>query len=158
MGWICWIFCAFFNAQRKHGGKFQYLDRCCDYFSSFVKIRDYITRGRKGKMILMAPFLFFVPFSSLFFLPPSWDSTQCWDLPYEHGSGFPLGGSNSLWGRSGGKGGQLSTLPGLWCRGSAALLPRAGDKYGPTSSPSWASLKPHLTCRSPLLNPPLQAW
>lgn len=57
MGWICWIFSFIFNAQRKLGGKFKLLDRHCDYFSSFEKISAHITTQRKGKMILMSPFL-----------------------------------------------------------------------------------------------------
>lgn len=65
MGWICWIFSFIFNAQRKLGGKFKLLDRHCDYFSSFEKISAHITTQRQGKIILMAPFLFF------FLLSPS---------------------------------------------------------------------------------------
>lgn len=103
---LLWVgfFAFFFNAQRKHGGKFKYLDRYCDYFSSFVKIRDYITTERKGKMILMAPFLSFLPFfcSCLSALPPlppppAWDTTRYWHQPYKHGSGFAVGGSSPLW-------------------------------------------------------------
>lgn len=115
MGWICWIFLLFFfNAQRKHGGKFN-LDRRCDYFSSFVKIGDYITTGRKGRMLLTAPFLFFLPLSPLAFLLPSWDTTRWWDLPYKHGSGLPRGGSGSLWSlRQEGAAQHLAWVTTLW--------------------------------------------
>lgn len=137
-----WIFCFFFNAQRKHGGKFKYLDRYCDYFSSFVKIRDYITTERKGKMILMAPFLFFLPFSALVFLPPpTWDTARYWHQPYEHGSGFAVGGSSPLWGtREEGAAQHLASVIVPWFGstphpGQGTREPRAVP-IGPASNPS----------------------
>lgn len=162
---LLWVgfFAFFFNAQRKHGGKFKYLDRYCDYFSSFVKIRDYITTERKGKMILMAPFLSFLPFfcSCLSALPP---------LPPPPPPGTQLGTGTSPtsmglgllleaqalsgpWGRRG----LLSTLPRSSCHSSAALLTRARgqgtheqSQLGQLQTPAHLQ-KPHPECPSPSL-------
>lgn len=151
-----WIFCFFFNAQRKHGGKFKYLDRYCNYFSSFVKIRDYITTERKGKMILMAPFLFFLPFSALVFLPPP-PGTQLGigTSPTSMALGLLLE-AQALSGARGRRG-LLSTLPRSSCHGSAALLTRARgqgtheqSQLGQLQTPAHLQ-KPRPECPSPSL-------
>lgn len=120
MGCICWIFCFIFNAQRKLGGKFKFLDRHCNCFSSFEKIRAHITTGRKGKVILMAPFLFSPPFSSPF--SPHHDPAQWGTCPISVGPGSLHRLRQSL-GQEGGGG---CAVPGSSCCGPAALLPEVG--------------------------------
>lgn len=109
-----------------------------------MKIRDCITTGREAKMILMAPFLFFLSFSSPAFLPHSWDTAEYRTCPAGVGLALLLE-AQTLSGAQG-RSWMLSTVPGLLCHGSAELLPRAGDTQEVPSGPAQPSLylqKPH---------------
>lgn len=121
MGWICWIFSFIFNAQRKLGGKFKLLDRHCDYFSSFGKISAHITTQRKGKMILMAPFLF----SFFLLLPSHYQNPAQWGPAIQVRIQDPARAQLSV----GQEGDDCITVP--WASSTPSC---SGDQWGPQAA------------------------
>lgn len=166
-GWICHfflLFCfIFLNAQRKQGGKFKYFDRCCNYFSSFVKIRDYVPPRQEGKddldgsFSLLSPFFLLLcscpPLGHSSVLGPAlqlWVWVCCWRL--KPSLGHRVGGGSSAPCLSHCATAQQHTYPGQRMSrdppqshgGQLPTLPHLQKPHPESPSPSLVVCRPSL--------------